>query len=245
MKILLTGGSGRLGTELQRLQNFSYTPSRREMDITNKKAVHEYIKNKQIDLIVHAAALPNTIEDIGTKSLLYNVNVIGTENLLGIAPILFISSEYVFDGYKGNYNEFSIVNPINYYGLTKVVGEDLMLNNGHKIIRCGRMSLSPWPYQTACYDMYTSGNYIDIMSKEILIAINLYQYLARITHIGINRISIFELAIQSNENVRKISKNELSNKLPSDCSFDINSWKSFKQQYCSSSSEEEQISVKY
>lgn len=231
MKILLTGGSGRLGSMLTQMRFFDYVPTRKEMDISDYKSVDKYTKNLDIDLIVHAAAIPNTLDTQETMNSLYEVNIIGTYNLLGIAPILFISSEYVFDGKKGMYTETDSVNPLNFYGYTKALGENMMIKNNHnnKILRCGRMSLNPWPYKYACDDMFTSGDYLDVMANEIDIAIELYEILPHILHIGTERKSVLDLALQTNLNVKHISRNSLPNALPEDCSLDVTLWNSIKQ----------------
>ncbi len=230
MKILLTGGSGRLGSMLTQMRFFDYVPTRKEMDISNSESVDKYTKNLDIDLIVHAAAIPNTLDTKEAMNSLYEVNVIGTYNLLGIAPILFISSEYVFDGKKGMYTETDSVNPLNFYGRTKTMGENMMIKNNHKVLRCGRMSLNPWPYQYACNDMFTSGDYIEIMAKEIDLAIDLFEYLPDIIHIGTTKKNIFELASKTKVDVKPIYRFELDSVLPEDCSFNTKLWESIKKQ---------------
>lgn len=228
MVTLLTGGSGRLGQELQKLRVFNYIPSRAELDITNFNSVRNYVGNKKIDLIVHCAANVSTDLNKISNVELYKTNVEGTRNMGFIAPILYISSEYVFDGVKGNYNEQDEVNPVNYYGETKALGEAQALYANGKIIRVGRMASRPWPYSVACNDMYTSGDYIDIMAKEINIAISEFEYLPIITHIGTNRKSVLELAQQTFPTVEEIGRKDLNSLLPCDCSFDTRMWNVFK-----------------
>jgi len=230
MNILLTGGSGRLGKELQKINKFKYIPSHNEMDITDIDSVNSYIKNKTINLIVHCAAIPNTDSKKIDQTLLYNTNVIGTRNLLNIAPILFISTEYVFNGKKGNYKESDRPEPLNYYGQTKLLAEKLVNDQCGVVIRSGRVSLNPWPYNVACYDMYTSGDYIDVMAAEINLAINLFDALPDIIHIGTKRKSVLDLAKRTKPDVKEISRSKLDSILPYDCSFNINLWNSIKKQ---------------
>src|SRR5690348_12836150 len=108
MKILLTGGSGKLGTELQKHLD-CYAPSSDELDITNPNP----LGYDKYDLVIHAAAYTNVKEAEHQKAKCYDLNVTGTLNILNYfdeTPIVFISSEYAF-------------NPINYYAQTKVAAE--------------------------------------------------------------------------------------------------------------------------
>ena len=232
MKILLTGGAGRLGTELQKLRKFEYVPTHEEMDITDKESIKLYTKDKQIDLIVHCAALVNTDKNNVSVDELYLANIVGTWYIVITAPTLFISTEYVFDGEKGNYWEYDLTNPLNFYGETKFFGENVTLKNNGKVIRAARMSSRPWPYEVACNDMYTSGDYLDIMAKEINLAIDLFDKLPNIVHIGTERKSVLDLAKQTNPNIKEISRKELNSILPYDCSFNTKLWQSIKKKYC-------------
>lgn len=230
MRILLTGGYGKLGTELRKLRKFDWVPTKSELNITDSDSINSYILNKNIDLIVHAAALPNTNTKLISLDKLYDINVYGAKKICStLIPVLFISTEYVFDGVDGNYNETDLCNPINHYGATKVLGELIVLKNNGKIIRSGRISLNPWPYDSACQDMYTSGDYIEIMAKEINLAISLYNKLPNVIHIGTERKSVLELAKRTNPNVREISRSDLDSILPRDSSFDIRLWQEIKK----------------
>lgn len=231
MKILLTGGSGRLGTELQKIRKFEYVPTRKEMDITSKESIELYTKDKQIDLIVHCAAIVSTDKNQISDQDLYVTNVVGTWYLVSKAPTLFISTEYVFDGLSKNYSEYALTNPLNFYAETKKFGENVVIKNDGKVIRAARMASNPWPYEFACNDMYTSGDYLDVMAKEINLAIDLFNELPDIVHIGTERKSVLDLARQTNPNVKEISRLELNSILPYDCSFNTDLWKSIKKKY--------------
>ena len=112
--IFLTGGSGLLGTELQKYIQ-CIAPSSNEFNILFQRKVP-----KETSLIVHCAAYTDVEKAETDRMRCYDTNVIGTANLakLGI-PIVYISTEYVFDGTEGNYKEDSERNPINYYAKTK------------------------------------------------------------------------------------------------------------------------------
>ena len=81
MRILLTGGSGLLGSQLQKLSPDMLAPSRAELDITDRYAVSAYVASHTPDIIIHAAAVTNNrdIEDNPTEAL--EVNIKGTANI--------------------------------------------------------------------------------------------------------------------------------------------------------------------
>jgi len=225
---LLTGSSGKLGRELVKIGSY-FTPKRSELDITDRDNVRFYFDtHSDIDLIVAAAAYTNVIKAETEKDICWNINVNGTRNLaqLGI-PILYISTEHVFDGERGNYAEEDTPNPANYYALTKLIGE-MVLNDKSKIIRLS-LKPRPFPYPKAFVDQFTTADYVDVIAKEVKIAIEHFDDLPRIMNVGTPRKSIYDLARQSRE-VEPISR--LDNKLtksPYDTSLDLSRWIRFKK----------------
>ena len=142
MKILLIGGSGLFGRAFAELikertlydiyatynENIVDSEESVFLDITDKEKVEEVIKKLQPDVVVHAAAFTNVDKCEVEKEKAYDINVEGTKNVAmasnGIgAKMIYISTDYVFDGTKGFYEEKDKTNPISYYGLTKLEGE--------------------------------------------------------------------------------------------------------------------------
>jgi dTDP-4-dehydrorhamnose reductase len=229
MRILLTGGSGRLGTELRKLRAFDYVPTRQEMDITSFLSVHRYltpIKDK-VDLIVHAAAYTNTSKADQEREACWQTNVEGTRNLIAHRiPMVYISTEYVFDGKVGLYSEQDFPNPINYYALTKLIGEQQTRPWG-TILRC-IFKPSPWPFDVAYDDQWTSGDYVDAIAKEINLAIDWFADLPKILHIGTGRKTMLDLARQTRPEVRPNSIAHAPIPVPRDCSLDLSAWTQLK-----------------
>ncbi len=63
-----------------------------------------------------------------TRDLAWKINVVGTENIVEAtkedrAFLIFVSTDFVFNGKKGRYDEDDTPDPINYYGLTKLEAE--------------------------------------------------------------------------------------------------------------------------
>lgn len=147
--ILITGASGQLGTELRHLldeKGIQYNATdTNELDITNEEKVNQYFKEHQPTLVFHCAAYTavDKAEDEG-KELNQLVNVEGTKNIAKAseksgATLVYISTDYVFDGNKknGEYTTEDVANPQNEYGRAKFEGEEAVRNfaSNYYIIR--------------------------------------------------------------------------------------------------------------
>ncbi|MDP4130625.1 MAG: NAD(P)-dependent oxidoreductase [Bacteroidota bacterium] len=148
MKILVTGSNGLLGQHLIRqLLNAQHQvaalgrgPQRvfwqgmveyRDFDITRYREMQDLILRERPDVLVHSAAMTQVDDCEKDRAKCREVNVTATENLLEAAAgcgshFIFLSTDFVFDGNKGNYREEDIVNPVNWYGQTKVEAEQLI-----------------------------------------------------------------------------------------------------------------------
>jgi len=131
-KILLTGGSGQLGLELQSiLQPLGevWSPSRKTFNLENPESLKQKVRDYQPDLIVNAAAYTEVDKAEVDSTLAYSVNVGSPRVLaeeasnLGV-PLIHYSTDYVFDGeQRVPYTEDDEPYPINIYGKTKLEGE--------------------------------------------------------------------------------------------------------------------------
>lgn len=135
MKFLVTGVNGQLGYDIvnelkKNLQYDIFAPNREKMDITNEKNVKEIVESYHPDVIFHCAAYTAVDKAEDDRKNCYNVNVNGTKYLVESASkvgakIVYISTDYVFDGSKeGIYEVEDEISPINYYGETKWLGEE-------------------------------------------------------------------------------------------------------------------------
>lgn len=133
MKILVTGVSGQLGFDVVREGNKCgfeiYGTRSKELDITNKENVCEYVNKVKPDVIVHCAAYTAVDKAEDYKEDCYDVNTNGTKYLAEAAKqidakFIYISTDYVFDGLgDAPFTEADIPNPIGQYGITKFEGE--------------------------------------------------------------------------------------------------------------------------
>jgi len=104
---------------------FDYT----QLDLTRKGDVKSLISSFQPDVVMNAAAMTNVDWCEEHREEAWNVNVVGVEHLVEAvrkvgAKLIHISTDYVFDGKTGGYSEDDKPNPINYYGKTKLAGEN-------------------------------------------------------------------------------------------------------------------------
>lgn len=136
-KILVTGAYGQLGYDVcKELKNRGYTNvvgiDVNELDITDEKAVHEFINNYKPDLIMHNAAWTAVDKAEENEEKVYAVNSLGTKYLAETAKevgakMMYISTDYVFDGKGNNFFEVdSQKNGLSVYGKTKSKGEDFV-----------------------------------------------------------------------------------------------------------------------
>lgn len=150
MKILVIGASGLVGEQAylaaKRLNMEVYGTSFKQningmyaLDITKKEDVLNLIKKINPECIIHAAALTFVDYCETHKQEAWLANVEGTRNIVAAAEdakVVYISSDYVFDGVNGPYAEDDLPNPINYYGLTKLMGESAVSSlENHMIVR--------------------------------------------------------------------------------------------------------------
>jgi dTDP-4-dehydrorhamnose reductase len=138
MKILLFGGSGQLGYELQqraRDLNFSLiSPVTSEVDVSNLEQVLFLTNTVKPDLIINAAAYTAVDKAEEQKEDAFRINCDGARNVAKAANknkarVIYISTDYVFDG-KGSepLTELMPTNPLSVYGASKLAGEVAVLD---------------------------------------------------------------------------------------------------------------------
>ena len=142
MKYLITGYKGQLGYDIKRellkrgvSEEDILAIDKEEMDITDSREVSKIVNDFKPNVIFHCAAWTAVDKAEDMSDACYNVNVVGTKNIVDAslkvgATIIYMSTDYVFDGTKdGLYTEEDIVNPKSVYGRTKFLGEEEIRRN--------------------------------------------------------------------------------------------------------------------
>lgn len=144
MRLLITGASGLFGSKLAEMgihRNFEVYSGYNQkkpafgtpihLDILNENQVKEVFKQLNPTVVVHAASLTNVDKCETNKTLAWKTNVEGTKHIAiaskaSHAFLIHISTDYIFNGDKGQYTETDNPDPINYYGFTKLKAEEIV-----------------------------------------------------------------------------------------------------------------------
>jgi dTDP-4-dehydrorhamnose reductase len=235
--ILITGAGGKLGKELVGLFPDALTPNRTELDITNEKQVREYLKKHMPDTVIHLAAATSIPFCEGNKPEAWKTNVIGTVNLLknceSSCYFVYMSTACIFDGKTGGYTEQDMPNPKNFYSLTKLVAETLVLNSTVErklVIRSNFVAREKWPYEGAFVDRWGTYLFADQLAlaiKEVMEA-----ELSGVVHIaGDKKLSMYELAKMTTSEIKPIRyadfKSTVGYELTEDMTLNSIRWKRY------------------
>lgn len=214
MKMLITGSTGNLGSELKKVFPEALTPTHLELDFTIKREVDNYFYRNKPDIIIHCGALTGIPRCEENRLLAYITNVEGTHNLITSCEHLipkcvfvYISTPCIFYGDEGNYNEYSLPYPKNYYGLTKLLGEVIVYNSNllWSIYRTNFIARKPYPHTHAFTDRY--GTYL--FNDDVALAIKdllTTRIKYGIVHIyGKEKLSMYELAKIISPNVKPMT----------------------------------------
>ncbi|MGB9778967.1 MAG: dTDP-4-dehydrorhamnose reductase [Candidatus Bathyarchaeales archaeon] len=243
MKILITGASGLLGSKVAEVavkkgfEVYSCYSTHEvifgnplKLNILDFNSVLSTIEQINPNFVVHAAALTDVDLCEKEKNLAFNVNVLGTKNVVEAckrvnAHLVYISTDYVFSGEKGYYREQDETNPLNYYGFTKLEGEKIVKSSGlsYLIARAsviygsrpaaGKVNFALWAIEKlkkgevvkAVSDQFVSPTLNTNLAEMLLEAVE--RNLTGVYHMsGATRVSRFEFVVK----LAKIFNLELS-----------------------------------
>jgi len=140
----ITGAGGLIGSYLVRVTQFpagwrARPLLRSDVDLIDYQKVAALFRQEQPGAIIHCAALSKSPDCQANPRLARKLNVEVTRILCELAcdiPFIFFSSDLVFDGRAGKYDESSPVNPLSIYAETKVAAEQIVSSNPrHTVIR--------------------------------------------------------------------------------------------------------------
>jgi dTDP-4-dehydrorhamnose reductase len=231
MKILVTGGSSTPGFRIvEELAKAGYkvfahynehdipnmdNVAKVKADFRDLEKVAQLVRETKPDVVVHTAAIGDVDKCEVDREFAWRVNVEATLALVKEASridayFLYLSTDYVFDGERGLYRENDAPNPVNYYGLTKLVAENVVRSglNKYSIVRTSHIygfgmgrknfaravveSLSQGQKVRALVDQWLSPTLNTLLAKAIkeLIEAN---YIG-VIHVAGERISRYDFA---------------------------------------------------
>jgi len=145
VKLLITGASGQLGTDLvlsaQKSGHEVIATNHASLDITDKSLVGRVVGEAKVDAIIHAAAWTAVDACESDPQEAMAVNRDGTANIVAAAResgarVIYISTDYIFDGTKPTpYIESDLPNPQSVYGASKLAGEQQLDMSQDAIVR--------------------------------------------------------------------------------------------------------------
>lgn len=219
-----------------------------QVDLLDSLRMEHFFDSTRPDIVLHMAAYTNVGKaDKEDHDLCWNINFQGTVNVIRAIesiryeyrPIMiYISTGYVFSGNEGPYSETSLdFKPQNHYAQSKLAGENAV--KSHYIYYDRRAMIfrtsfkkRPIKYDSAATDMYVPAGYVDEIAPKITFAVEHawdicdHTDFEGILHIGMPRISVYDLAKQSNPDINPTTRQEISEEndgliLPYDTSFDL------------------------
>ena len=229
-KILISGGNGEFAKQLQKY-NTEYKildPGKVFMDIRKIEDLDHWISQSECDYFIHAGALTRPMvihEDNPEESI--KTNIIGTSNVVLSCmkyktKLIYLSTDYVYPGTDGNYNEEDYLKPFTKYGWSKLGGEcSVRLYDNHLILRTS-MNKNPFPHSKALVDMKKSLMYIDDAAKVVL---QLLDECGTI-NVGGKSQSVYEFVKETNPKIGKTKLSDINDvNMAKDCSLDTTKMK--------------------
>jgi dTDP-4-dehydrorhamnose reductase len=218
---LITGGQGILGRALKdELFSDCYALDKTQFNLFDYSQMFNFLNthHDEIKYVIHCAALTSLELCEKNRQLAYETNVVGTQNLINVISsinsmhhrkikLVYISTACVFDGNTGDYDESYLPTPKNYYGLTKLIAEELVRYSklDYIIFRTNFVERAKWKYPKAFSDRIGTYLYSDQVAKRIVELIDM----VGIIHIaGKESISMLDMARKTDPNIQPITLKE-------------------------------------
>ena len=217
-KIIVTGGNGRFGKELQKVKSkYKFTfLDKKKLDIQSTTSIQKNINKFKPDCVLHLAGLsrPMSIHENKLKKSI-DLNIIGTANLVKSCSeknikLIFFSTSYVYPGKKGNYKEDDALLPWNNYGWSKLGAEASVQMYKNSLIIRACMTERPFIHKSAFSNVISNFIFHDQFVKLFLKVIDK----KGVINIGGKSQTIFSFARIYNKKVKKIkSKKQMPLKM--------------------------------
>lgn len=151
-KILITGVRGMVGLDLAQVASsrgyevFGIASLRNDdrdifedIKLIQRDITNPFNIDDKFDVIIHCAAYTDVSKAESEKEKCYKLNVEGTRNVRNLAmrnnaQFIYISTPFVFDGYRGDYREDDCPLALNFYANTKLIGEEISKDYENSLI---------------------------------------------------------------------------------------------------------------
>lgn len=178
--VWITGAGGLIGSHLARTAQ-AQVPSRpvaaltrAQLDLEDFPAVTRQFQQSRPQAIIHCAALSRSPDCQANPARAHRMNVEMTRCLSELAadiPFIFLSTDLVFDGQAGNYDELAPVNPLSVYAETKVEAEKLVVANcRHTVVRtslnCGNSPSGDRGFDEQLIRAWKAGHTLRLFTDE-------------------------------------------------------------------------------
>jgi len=232
LKVLVTGGTGLLGywiTKILISRGFTVYATYHEkvppqidvkwvrLDLEDLDSIASFISEVKPDIVIHTAAYTDVDGCEVNREKAYRVNYLATKALAKLSKnaelFIYISTDYVFDGVRGMYRERDVPAPINYYGLTKLLGEvavESIINNGCIVRVSGLYGYSPTGKRNfgiialeklmkrepveAFVNQWLSPTYVRFLAERLVKIVE--EKITGILHVAGERLSRYEFATE-------------------------------------------------
>lgn len=203
----MTGGSGLLGREIQRIDSSVVAPSHAELDIMDRDSLERAVGKYSPDVILHCAAATRPPEHAEDPQLGLTVNIVGTANMAAVSirsgrKLVYTSTDYVYCG-SGPHREEEAVSASHNFGWSKLGGEcAARLVPRHLILRLS-FGPVPFPWDGAYDGQHNSKLYVDEMAPLVLAAAK--SKAEGVMNIGGPRMSLAEYARRTRPDIQTIA----------------------------------------
>jgi dTDP-4-dehydrorhamnose reductase len=222
--VLFIGGSGLLGREVQKHRPEWLYPTHAQCDVENVYDIETACQIHEVKTVVHAAAFITVPKCEKNPMGALLTNIMGTGNVVQVCMeqnirLVYISTDYVFDGIQGIYSEDKYVNPISKYGWSKLGGECAVKMHDNSLIIRTSFGPEEFPYPGAYSDQWTSKEPVSIIAPKIITASE--STFTGIINIGGKRQSTFQYAksISPTKDIKPLSRFNADHPAPYDTSL--------------------------
>jgi len=228
-RTIFTGGSGLLGRVFRNLLPDIEYPNSAKFNVTNYEQMVEYVGPQGLELLIHAAAFtsPPQIEKDPLKAI--ETNIMGTVNAVKLcmkydARLIYICTDYVFDGASGNYKENDPVLPVNKYAWSKLGGECAARLYDKSLIIRTTFGPDVFPYEKAFVDQWTSRESVSVIAGMISKLVD--TDVTGVVHVGGARKTVLEYAkgLDPSRQIGDLSIHDVLFSVPVDTSLNVDKY---------------------